>query len=115
MHKRRKYTRRFRVASWSVLRVPPFAMKYLRADKTVCFLGIEMIEGKMYAADASIRKFASKAYIGQNISVLNSYLGYLKLFRTEKSRKKITLPLLESGVYIDNSNNNSLILNTNLV
>lgn len=89
--------------------------KIVRADKTVCFLGIEMREGKMYAADESIRKFASKAYVGQNLSVLNSYLGYLKLFRTEKSCKRITLSLLESGVYIENSNNNSLILNSNLV
>ena len=79
------------------------------------FLGIEMREGKMYATDESIRKFASKAYIGQNPSVLNSYLGYLKHFRTGKSCKKIALPLLESGVYIENPNNNSLILNPNLV
>ena len=89
--------------------------KIVRADRVVSFLGVEIREGKMYATDESIRKFAGKAYIGQNLSVLNSYLGYLKHFRTEKSCKKITLPLLESGVYIENSNNNSLILNPNLV
>lgn len=87
----------------------------VRADKTVRFLGAEMRKGNLYATGESIRKFAARACAGQNISVLNSYLGYLKHFRAGKSCKKIISPLLDSGVYIETSNNNSLILNPKLV
>lgn len=89
--------------------------KVVRADKRIVFLGSEILKGRRYSSRGTIRKFADKAFVGQNLSVLNSYLGYLKHFRSDKSCSKIIFPLVESGIYIENCNSNSLILNPDFV
>ena len=74
--------------------------KIVRADRTVGFLGAELRGGRRYAAGSTIRKFAEKTFEGQSLSVLNSYLGYLKHFRADKAIGKIIQPLADGGKYM---------------
>lgn len=82
--------------------------KVVRADKTVGFLGAELRKGRRYAAGNTIKKFAQKTFEGQSLSVINSYLGYLKHFRADKITRKIIQPLVDSGRYMFANNFNKV-------
>lgn len=80
---------------------------FMSIDKGILYSIIcaEIRGGRRYAAGSTIRKFAEKAFEGQSLSVLNSYLGYLKHFRADKATGKIIQPLADGGQYMfaDNS------------
>ena len=73
--------------------------RIIRADKTVDFLGARIRKGKRYVAPSTAVNFAKKAYVGQDISILNSYIGYLRHFRSDKILEKLLPPIVNSGQY----------------
>lgn len=86
------------------LTLNPKKTRIIKADKTIDFLGAEIRKTKRYVTDETIKKFASRIYPGIDIAVLNSYIGYLRHFRTDKVLEKTLPPLIASEVY-DFSNN----------
>ena len=73
--------------------------RIIRADKTVDFLGARIRKGRRYVAPSTAVNFAKKAYVGQDISILNSYIGYLRHFRSDKILEKLLPPIVNSGAY----------------
>ena len=68
------------------LKLNPKKTRIIRADKTVDFLGADICKFGRYAKGRTLSKFAEKSKLWNtgDLSSVNSYLGYLKHFRSDK-------------------------------
>ena len=73
------------------LRLNPNKTRIIRADKTIDFLGAEVKRFGRYANSRTLTRFAEclDGRNKRNLSSVNSYLGYLKYFRSDRAVGKI--------------------------
>lgn len=95
------------------LQLNPRKTRIIRADRTVDFLGADLLKGNRYASAGTLKRFSGKYKNSliipsdHEISSINSYLGYLKHFKSDKLVGEVIDSVLEkepSLEYIEEKN-----------